>query len=91
MTLILSKCQNKQTYYLGSLISFSGLMEFGSWILLLVFLHIYPPTLWWLPILVYVLMALNFVFNILNLVVVITVFRKDSSYVRWLAEGNTNK
>lgn len=75
VSLIVSKCLNKPTYYIGTIISFGGLFQFCSWILFLVFLIIYGSTVKWLPYLVAALFGVNLLFNFLNLIPIITVFR----------------
>lgn len=80
VTLLIGKCQNKQIYYVGSIISFAGIMQFLSWILFLVFLIIYGSTLTWLPYLVGALFAVNFLFNCLNLIPIFKIYREDKRY-----------
>lgn len=85
ISLIVSHCQNKPTYYIGSIITFAGLLQFFSWILFLVFLLNYSSTVVWLPYLVAALFGVNLLFNFLNLIPIIVVFRQDYNYKEWLS------
>jgi hypothetical protein len=66
-------------------------MQFLSWLLFMAFLIVYGSTVSWLIYMVYGLLAINLVFNLLNLIPVFKVFRPDYNYKQWLRNGNTIK
>ena len=91
LTLLVGKCQNRKIYYLGALIAVGGLLQLFSWALFLAFLLVYGSTLTWLPYLAAALLAVNLLFNGLNLIPIFNIYRPDSAYTQWLSHGNSNK